>query len=173
MASTELTRIQAADHAEQGVLRNLLELYIHDLSESFPFVQLGADGRFGYPGLAAYWTEPAKRFAFLIKDGGKVAGFALVTVGSPAAHEPDVYDIAEFFVLRGYRRSGVGRRAALRLWQQLPGEWTVRCSESNPHALAFWSEVVAELGQGNAKTSSWSGKTSQFRVFRFTSPVVR
>lgn len=170
MASTELTRIHAADHAEQVVLRNLLELYVHDMSEVFPFVQLGADGRFGYPDLAAYWTEPAKRFAFLILEGGKVAGFALVTVGSPAAEEPDVYDMTEFFVLRGHRRSGVGRRAALRLWQLLPGEWTVRSSEASPSALAFWSDVVAELTGGDAKTSSWSGKTSQFRVFRFTAP---
>jgi len=171
MVESELTRIQAADETEQVVLRNLLELYIHDLSESFPFVQLGNDGRFGYPDLAGYWTDPAKRFAFLIKEGGKVAGFALVTLGSPAAEEPDVYDIAEFFVLRGYRRSGVGRRAAVLLWQQLPGEWTVRCSESNPHALAFWSDVVAEFTHGSARTSSWSGRTSQFRVFRFTSLV--
>jgi predicted acetyltransferase len=170
MASTELTRIQAGDHAEQVVLRNLLELYVHDMSEWFPFVQLGNDGRFGYPDLAAYWMEPAKRFAFLIKEGGKVAGFAMVTVGSPAAVEPDVYDMAELFVLRSYRRSGVGRRAASRLWQLLPGEWTVRSSESNPGALAFWSDAVAELTGGNAKISSWSGKTSLFRVFRFTAP---
>ena len=173
MAELELTRILAADHAEQNVLGNLLELYIHDLSESFPFVQLGSDGRFGYPNLESYWTDPAKRFAFLIKEAGKVAGFALVTVGSPAAQEPDVYDLVEFFVLRGHRRSGVGRRAALRLWQQLSGEWTVRCSESNPSALAFWSEVVAEATHGTAKTSSWAGKTSQFRVFRFTLPEAR
>jgi predicted acetyltransferase len=168
MAESELTRILAGDQAEQVVLRNLLELYIHDLSESFPFVQLGDDGRFGYPDLAAYWTEPAKRFAFLIREGGRVAGFALVTLGSPAAEEPDVYDLAEFFVLRGYRRTGVGRRAVLLLWQQLTGEWTVRSSESNPSALAFWSDVVAELTGGTVATSSWSGKTSQFRVFRFT-----
>ena len=170
MADTELSRIHAVDHAEQVVVRNLLELYVHDMSESFPFVQLGADGRFGYPDFAAYWTDPAKRFAFLIKEGGKVAGFALVTVGSPAAEEPDVYDMAEFFVLRGHRRSGVGRRAALRLWHLLPGEWTVRSSEASPSALAFWSDVVAELMGGNLKISSWSGKTSEFRVFRFTAP---
>ena len=167
MAESEITRIHAADHAEQVVLQNLLELYVHDLSEVFPFVQLGADGRFGYPNLAAFWSEPARRFAFLIKEGGKVAGFALVTLGSPAAEEPDVYDVAEFFVLRGYRRSGVGRRAAALLWQQLPGEWTVRSSEANPSAVAFWNDVVAELTHGNAKASSWAGKTSQFRLLRF------
>jgi len=173
MTETEVARINDADETERVVLGNLLELYVHDLSESFPFVQLGNDGRFGYPKLAAYWTEPATHFAFLIREGGKIAGFALVTRGSPAAAEPDVYDLAEFFVLRGYRRSGVGRRAAQRLWQQVPGEWTVRASEANPSALAFWREVVAEHSHGTATTSSWSGKTSQFCVFRFTSSEAR
>lgn len=169
MEQLEVTGIGAADHAAQLVLGNLLELYIHDLSESFPFVELGADGRFGYAALGSYWSEPARCFPFLIKQGGKIAGFALVTRGSPAVQEPDVYDVAEFFVLRGHRRSGVGRSAAMLLWTQLRGHWTVRSSEANPSALAFWTEVVAAFTNGGATLSSWSGQTSQFRVFRFDS----
>ena len=168
MAETEIVRIQVADDVAQVVLRNLLELYVHDLSEAFPYVELGPDGRFAYPpDLSSYWSEPARRFAYLIKAGGKVAGFALVTLGSPAAEEPDVYDLAEFFVLRAHRRSGLGRRAACLLWNQLPGHWVVRCSESNPGALAFWSDVVAEFTHGGARTLAWSGRTTQFRVLRF------
>ena len=167
MAETELMRVHAADDGAQLVLRNLLELYVHDLSEVFPYVELGPDGRFGYPNLASYWSEPARRFAFLIKADGKVAGFALVTLGSPAAEEPDVYDLAEFFVLRAHRRSGLGRRAACLLWNQLPGHWVVRCSEANPGALTFWSDVVAEFTHGGVRILTWSGRTSQFRVFRF------
>ena len=167
--NSELTPIEADDHSAQLVLQNLIELYIHDLSGAFPGLELGVDGRFGYRDLARYWSEPGRRFAFLIKEGGKVAGFALVTLGSPAAQEANVHDIAEFFVLRGYRRTGVGRRAAELLWKQLPGPWTVRSSEANPKALAFWSDVVAEFTKGDVTTSSWSGRTSQFRVFRFDS----
>ena len=33
---------------------------------------MGADGRFGYPRLALYWSEPERRFAFLIKWGAAV-----------------------------------------------------------------------------------------------------
>ena len=35
-------------------------------------------------------------------------------------------DVAEFFVLRRYRRSGVGRSAAFLIWKHFPGTWTVR-----------------------------------------------
>ena len=107
----ETTHLSAAKAADHALLSNLLELYIHDLSAIFPHVSLGADGRFGYPGLAAYWAEPDRRFAFIIEESGKTAGFVLVTRGSPAVTDPDVYDIAEFFVLRAHRRAGVGRRA--------------------------------------------------------------
>lgn len=165
--STHLERVEATNLAGQVVLGNLLQLYIHDLSEAFPWVELGHDGRFGYPELASYWAEPARRFAFLIKQADKVAGFALVTRGSPATEEPDVYDIAEFFVLRSFRRAGVGRRAALLLWKELTGAWTVRCSEANPSALTFWSRLITELTRGAATVSARPGKTSQFRVFRF------
>jgi len=106
----------AADHT---LLSNLLELYIHDLSRAFPNVEMGPDGRFGYRRLPLYWSEPARRFAFLIKCGGRVAGFVLVTRGSPDSPETEdenALDVAEFFVMRRYRRSGVGRRAAFLVW---------------------------------------------------------
>ena len=171
MAPSESTSIHAADRADQVLLGNLLELYVHDLSESFPFVEQGADGRFGYPDLDLYWSEPARRFPFLLKQGEKIAGFALVKRGSPAAVDPNVYDLAEFFVLRGRRRCGVGQRAAALLWNQLRGAWTVRCSESAPSALAFWSKAVTQFTHGDHQISAWSGSASQFRVFHFDSSL--
>jgi hypothetical protein len=89
------------------VLSNLLELYLHDLSEIFP-IEVGADGHFGYENLPLYWSYPDTHFAFLIRSGACFAGFALATRGSPATDDPQDLDVAEFFVLRRYRRAGVG-----------------------------------------------------------------
>src|SRR4051812_26669424 len=114
--------LHVATTADEPILANLLELYVHDLSEIFP-VDIGADGRFGYTGLTRYWSEPATRFAFLIRTSARLAGFALVTRGSPASTDPEALDLAEFFVLRSCRRSGVGRRAAFALWDRLRGDW--------------------------------------------------
>ena len=108
--------LDSATLADAELLSNLLELYTHDLSAAFPNVQLGPDGRFGYDKLPRYWTEPDRRFPFLIRCDGRVAGFALATRGSPVVADPNVFDVAEFFVLRQYRRSGVGREAAFLLW---------------------------------------------------------
>jgi predicted acetyltransferase len=120
--------LEAAAPGDAGLLANLLELYIHDLSEVFP-VELGADGRFGYETLPGYWSEPDRRFPFLIRLGGRLAGFVLVTRGVLPSNDPDVFDIAEFFVLRRFRRLGVARRAAFLVWDRFPGRWTVRVSE--------------------------------------------
>jgi predicted acetyltransferase len=170
MADSDDTRLVEAGPSDGTLLSNLLELYIHDLSAAFPHIALGADGRFGYPHLPLYFSEDERRTAYLIHHGSEVAGFALVTRGSPLAQDPDVYDVAEFFVLRRQRRSGVGRRAAFLLWNRLPGRWIVRVSEANPGALAFWSSVIAEFTNHGAKQSTHPGRTAPWRAFEFDSP---
>jgi len=160
--------LDPATPADAGLLSNLLELYVHDLSAAFE-VELGADGRFGYPKLERYWAEPGRRFPFLIRSGARVVGFALVTRGSPATDDPDVFDVAEFFVIRRYRRSGVGRHAAALLWQRLAGKWIVRVSEGNPGALPFWAGVIAQFTRGAATESTRPGTPHAWRVFSFDS----
>src|SRR6266550_3926708 len=120
MAAPEEVTLEQAEQADSALLANLLELYLHDLSDVFP-IELGLDGRFGYEKLPLYWSEPDRRFPFLIRHGTRVVGVVLITRGPPAKEDPHVFDIAEFFVIRGHRRYGVGRRAALLIWQHLPG----------------------------------------------------
>lgn len=169
MADAELVSLQQATPADAELLSNLLELYIHDVCDLFPAVELGPDGRFGYPRLPLYWSEPSSRFAYLVERGGRVAGFILVTRGSPVTADPDVFDVAEFFVLRKYRHLGVGRRASLLLWQRLPGKWTVRVSERNRAALAFWGSVISDYSGGAATQDTRPGEPDAWRVYSFES----
>lgn len=162
-------RLERATPAEAPLLANLLELYIHDMSEIFP-IELGPDGRFGYDRLPLYWSEPEKRHAFLIRSGAQIAGFAFATVGSPATDDPADLDVAEFFVLRRHRRSGVGRMAAMALWDQLPGRWIVRVSQANRAGIPFWSEAVRAYTGGVFHEWTRPGDPNPWRVFSFTSP---
>ena len=161
--------LDQASEADSALLSNLLELYIHDMSEVFPHVQLGPDGRFGYSRLPLYWSEPDRRFAFLIRCDGRIAGFILVTRGSPAVSDPDVLDVAEFFVLRQYRRAGTGREAAFMLWHRLSGAWIVRVLEKNAGALAFWRDTIATFTQGRFNESRLTREPNGWRVFSFES----
>jgi predicted acetyltransferase len=165
-----MTSLDLATPSDRLLVSNLLQLYIHDLSAIFRDVELGADGRFSYPALPLYWSEPERRFPFLIRRDGGAAGFVFVTRGSPAVADPDVFDVAEFFIVRRHRRSGIGREAAFLLWSRLPGKWTVRVSMGNPRALAFWSPVVREFSHGTAIQFTRPGKPNEWRVFSFESP---
>ena len=160
--------LEPATLRDAAVLLNLLELYSHDLSDVFA-LELGVDGRFGYEKLHLYWSEPESRFPFLIRAGARLAGFALVTRGSPASDDRDAFDIAEFFVLRRHRRSGVGRRAAFLLWDRLAARWIVRVSEGNQKGLRFWANVIAEYTSGTAVETLRSGSPHAWRVFSFNS----
>ena len=162
-------RLEAASLDEAALLSNLLELYTHDLSDVFLNVELGADGRFGYEKLSTFWSDPTRRFPFLIRHGTRVAGFVLATRGSPATDDPDVFDVAEFFVVRRWRRSGVGRRAAHLLWDQLPGRWVVRVFERNAAAVPFWSRVIAEYSGREPAALDQLQHTDGWRVFCFDS----
>ena len=155
---------------DAAVLSNLLELYSHDLSQVFA-LELGTNGRFGYEKLPLYWSEPERRFPFLIRVGARVAGFVLVTRGSPASDDPNSFDIAEFFVLRRYRRSGVGRQAAFLVWNRFAAHWIVRVSEGNKNGIRFWGNVIAEYTSGTAVETTLPGSPHGWRVFSFNSTL--
>lgn len=156
---------------DAAVLGNLFELYLHDMSEAFP-LELGADGRFGYRGLPSYFAEPDRRFPLWIRRDGALAGFVLAMRGSPATDDPTHLDVAEFFVLRRYRRTGVGREAAFALFDRLRGHWVVRVSTGNRRGSAFWPAVVAEYTGGAFATRERAGNPHLQRVFELESRPV-
>lgn len=128
---------------QEPILANLLELYGHDFSE-FVDLKLGADGRFGYEHLPLYWSEPG-RHPFLVVADGHLAGFVFVRRGSEISNDAEVWDVAEFFIVRGFRRLGVGTRAAHEIWKRFPGRWEVRVIDRNQRAKEFWQSAINEF----------------------------
>ncbi|HUC13795.1 MAG TPA: GNAT family N-acetyltransferase, partial [Acidimicrobiales bacterium] len=122
-----------ATQEERTVVRRLLQLYRYDFSE-FDGGDVDPHGEYFHRYFDAYWTD-SDRKAFLFRVDGAWAGLALVFTGEPR-------DIAEFFVMRKYRRRGVGGRAAASLFQRFPGSWTVRQKLTNPVATAFWRKAI-------------------------------
>jgi predicted acetyltransferase len=126
---------------QEPILANLLELYAHDFSE-FHGIVIGTDGKFGYKQLPLYWSEPG-RHPFLVRIDGRLAGLVLVKRGSEVSGNETVWDMAEFFVLRGYRRRGIGTQIAHEVWRQFRGQWGVRVMRSNVSACHFWSSAIS------------------------------
>ncbi len=52
------------------------------------------------------------------------------------------YSVAEFFILRKYRRRGIGRQVAVDLFDRFRGRWEISKLPTNLPALRFWSNVI-------------------------------
>jgi predicted acetyltransferase len=152
---------------QEPIVANLLELYAHDFSE-FIELKLGADGRFGYEHLPLYWKE-AGRHPFLITADGHWAGFAFVRRGSQISGDENVWDMAEFFILRGSRRLGVGRKAAHKVWKKFPGAWEVRVMDRNKKAKDFWGRAIGEFTRKAIEPIPFDKSGEGWHVFSFES----
>ncbi|HEX5717796.1 MAG TPA: GNAT family N-acetyltransferase [Thermoanaerobaculia bacterium] len=159
-----------APAGQEPVLANLLELYCHDFSEFFD-LRLQPNGRFEYPGLSRYWQDE-NRFPFLVKVDGHPAGFAFVVKGSFIRDDPTVWDMAEFFVVRGCRKRGIGAAVAREVWRRFPGPWEVRVLERNLPALAFWGAVVGAFTGSQAEGTLVVRGERRWRMFSFVSPAM-
>jgi predicted acetyltransferase len=156
-----------AGREHEEVLANLLEFYVYDFSEFIDAV-VESDGRFHYPSLSLYWQDK-NRLAFLVKMDGDLAGLVLIAKGSLISGDPEVWDMAEFFIMRRYRRRGVGVSIAHEVWRRLPGMWEVRVIESNTPALAFWKAAVGDFTGCTDEGYSIEQGGKLRRVFSFRS----
>jgi predicted acetyltransferase len=153
--------------AQEPILANMLELYTHDFSE-FIDLKLGADGRFGYKHLPLYWQE-SNRYPFLVRANGYFAGFVFVRRGSEISNDADVWDMAEFFIVRGCRRLGIGMKVAQEIWEKFPGKWEVRVIDQNHQAKDFWGRAINEFLGKRIEPIALDKDGKDWQVFSFES----
>src|SRR4051794_18723061 len=113
----------AASSEYRNVIKNLMQLYIYDFS-IYIGCDVERDGLFAeYAGLDDYWKEQDHRFPYMIIKEEKYLGFVLVRlIESP---ERAYFSIAEFFILKKYRRQGIGKMIALQIFDLHHGQWEV------------------------------------------------
>tara|TARA_Y100001934_G_scaffold260251_1_gene332323 strand:+ start:182 stop:724 length:543 start_codon:yes stop_codon:yes gene_type:complete len=159
--------VRSAKRSEKPILANLLNFYLHDFSE-FDNVDIEPDGRYAYPYLDHYWEDP-NRFPFLFRVDGTLAGFALIRIQSDPRTGESIIGMTEFFVLRRFRRSGVGTAAARRLWDLFVGAWQVDVMAANVQALPFWRGAVADYAAGEFREETTGTRAEEWTTFRFIS----
>lgn len=140
------------------VLRNLLNLYLYDLSE-FKGTDVDAHGFFEYRRLDQYWYDDSCH-PFFITVNGSVGGFVLVHKYGLLEQNRNV--ISEFFVMRKYRKLGVGRQAAQRIFEAFPGGWEVSELPENLPSQLFWRNVIHEITNGAYSETVVDGRPVQY-----------
>ncbi|MFT7652114.1 MAG: putative acetyltransferase [Limisphaerales bacterium] len=153
--------VTKADSSDSPLLRNLLNHYVYDMSEWFKF-DPDPDGSFSYD-LDEFWSSG--HHVFIARFGDSPVGVALVQTID------DEFDLKEFFVLRRYRRSGVGQAFSAEVWDRLPGKWKVRVFTGNKPAVPFWKEVVSEYTHNKYSEDQLKINGKSWIHFCFQSPV--
>ena len=157
-------QVVRAEVADRATLVRLLQLYLYDFSAfakaDEPCGDVGEDGSFAYDHFESYWSND-RREPLLLRSDCQLVGFALINDWSASGCAVD-YCMAEFFVLRKYRRAGIGASAAHEIIAQRPGVWEVPVVHYNKPALSFWRSVTASTpGQAIKEVAGdgirWSG----------------
>ena len=129
---------------DKPLIQRMMELYQYDFSE-YEEIDLDSHGTFGYPWLDNYWEEKG-RYPFIVRVESRLAGFVLV---NQMTYLPgNEWAISEFFIMRKYRKRGVGKTVAFSIFDRFHGKWEVHELENNRPSQLFWRKVIAEYAHG-------------------------
>src|SRR5687768_8467598 len=112
---------------DEPLVKSLWGLFLHDLSEFTDDSWMGEEGEWQPP--AGKWVRspeadgrPEPVQTLIVRVEGRPAGYASIAL-APRVFVTPGRDIAmaQFFVLKGYRRRGVGRAFARALFDRFPG----------------------------------------------------
>jgi predicted acetyltransferase len=137
------------DRRDVPIVRRLVQLYLYDLVGGRWGVE--ADGTYAPPSWHRRFWQRHDRHHFVVRVAGRPAGFALVRELRIAGGVPS-REMAEFFVLRTYRRRGVGTRVARDLFARLPGRWELSVLTDNVTARPFWRGIIRRVAVGRVVT---------------------
>lgn len=157
--------VDEATRKDEAVLERLFQLYQYDFSEIMGG-DVEDDGVFHYISLGDVWDDD-RTHAYIARVDGLLAGVAIVIERSHFTGDTDVAYMDEFFVMRKYRRMGVGSAFATRLFDAFPGRWEVAEVAPNTDGAAFWRAVIGTYTTGNfderiENSDTWIGPVQTF-----------
>ncbi|MBF0674053.1 GNAT family N-acetyltransferase [Pseudomonas sp.] len=131
------------EREQMPLIRNLYQFYLYESSD-WEQEDVEVDGRFYIHDehLVRYWQEPGWSAQLLLVDGF-IAGFLLIERSELLG--VDALELADLFILKKYRRQGIGRALATQVLMSGEDNWLVRFYGQDEIALAFWRSVLADL----------------------------
>lgn len=142
MSDTTVELIQTGPE-QAGLIRNLYQFYAYESSD-WEQEDVEQDGRFYIheEHLARYWQEPQWSANLLLVDG-YIAGFLLIE----RSELPGInaLELADLFILKRYRRKGIGRALATQVLTSGEADWLVRFYDQDEASQAFWRSVLDNL----------------------------
>ncbi|MBV4531160.1 GNAT family N-acetyltransferase [Pseudomonas sp. SWRI107] len=133
-------------HPEQAdLIRNLYQFYAYESSD-WEQEDVEVDGRFYIhePHLQRYWHSPGWG-AHLVLVDGFIAGFVLIE----ASEVPGInaLELADLFILKRYRRQGIGSVVAGQFLADTRTAWLLRYHAQDSAAAGFCQALLAGLAR--------------------------
>ena len=105
---------------------------------------------------AQHWITARDADVILLLRDGQPAGFSLVRRESPSSRS-----VAEYYVEPDQRGRGVGRAAAMLLFDRFGGEWRTAALQRHAPAVKFWRGTVRRYTAGRHQETLVDGEVRQ------------
>lgn len=152
------------------IIQNLARFYAYDISQYYghePGWEMEEDGLYGIGINFKEYFEDEHCSPFLIRYQNELAGFAIVDKkGTDSAVD---FNMAQFFILRTYKRKGLGKYAAFYCFNHFPGEWEIMVMPGNEGAYRFWRSIIKEYTNNIFKEYTLPLEKGDRNLFRFSS----
>lgn len=135
-------RIKRVSKVEKRILKNLFSYFMHDLSP-YEDIELDKHGFFNCPDIKLIIENKGLK-PFLIFHKKEIAGFINISMPVFAA-DKTTHVIQQLFVLKKFRRLGVGKEASKLVLNKFPGKYAIGQLIKNKPAVKFWKSFLKEL----------------------------
>ena len=143
MVSALTVKLQEVLESEKTILRNFYSLYLHELSNFTPNLDIAEDGLFHFEELDKFWEVDGLSPYFIMSDD-KIIGFILL-LERPFLKKSNDYGINDLFILNKYKGKGLAEQAVRKLFEEKQGQYFVMQVVENKRAVAFWKKVYNGL----------------------------
>lgn len=147
------------------ILLNLARFYEYDISEFFgdePSWAIKEDGLYELGVDYKKYFKNKNAYPFFIRYEEKLAGFAIIDKESIT---PGIdFSVAQFFILRTYKRKGLGKQVALECFKKFPGTWEVRVLPKNETAYYFWRSIISEYTHNHFNEKTLKNHKGEDRI---------
>lgn len=170
-----------AGPSKKYIVQNLYPLYLHDMAEIWD-IEPNRHGIFEdddsnslesqFQHFNVWWSDNEIFFPYLIYLEDVPVGFALVAKAPYCPKKSEVC-LHEFFILRPYRRRGLGKTAAKLVFDEFRGEWSFYTNPTtkNYKVQEFWRGFLDSYLSGKYREILETTESDlEVLAFRFNTP---
>lgn len=165
----ELVPATIDDHP---TIQNMGRFYVYDMTEYMGDDEdwkIPENGIFECIDFRKYWDQP-DTFPFILRNSQEIIGF--VIIDKKGSESQVDYNMAQFFILRKFKKKGIGKAVACHCFDRFVGVWEVMVMPKNEGAYRFWKKVITSYTDNHYQEYVKCVKhlqNAEKKIFRFES----